>query len=115
MSAPAIQAALQQMQSLANQASTTQSIANQAGRGQQLATSVGQGGFADALQSSIRKINQLKQDSDASVKAFQAGDPGVALNDVMVDMQKASIGFQMGVQVRNRLVTAYKDVMNMQV
>ncbi|MEA3250468.1 MAG: flagellar hook-basal body complex protein FliE [Pseudomonadota bacterium] len=114
MSVPAIQAALQQMQSLANQASATQS-ASQAGRGQQLATSVGQGGFADALQSSIRKINQLKQDSDASVKAFQAGDPGVALNDVMVDMQKASIGFQMGVQVRNRLVTAYKDVMNMQV
>jgi len=110
MSAPAIQAALQQMQSLANQASATQ-----AGRGQQLATSVGQGGFADALQSSVQKINQLKKQSDASVKAFQAGDPNVALNDVMVDMQKASIGFQMGVQVRSRLVTAYKDIMNMQV
>lgn len=110
MSAPAMQAALQQMQSLANQAGATQ-----AGRGQQLSTSVGQGGFADALQSSIQKIDQLKKTSNASVKAFQAGDPDVALNDVMVDMQKASIGFQMGLQVRNRLVTAYKDIMNMQV
>ena len=39
----------------------------------------------------------------------------IELNDVMVDMQKASVAFQMGMQVRNRLVTAYRDVMNMQV
>ena len=47
--------------------------------------------------------------------SFQAGDPNVALNDVMVDMQKADVAFQMGVQVRNRLVGAYKEIMNMQV
>ena len=47
--------------------------------------------------------------------AFQAGDPNLQLNDVMVDMQKASVAFQMGLQVRNRLVSAYRDVMNMQV
>jgi flagellar hook-basal body complex protein FliE len=37
----------------------------------------------------------------------------VALNDVMVDMQKANIGFQMGLQVRNRVVAAYQEIMNM--
>nr|WP_299239837.1 flagellar hook-basal body complex protein FliE [uncultured Halomonas sp.] len=109
MSAPAIQAALSQMQSLATQAS------GQAAKGQQLSTMVGQGGFAGELQSSIQRINRLQQTANAKLNAFQAGAPGVSLNDVMVDMQKASVGFQMGVQVRNRLVTAYKDIMNMQV
>lgn len=109
MSSPAIQSALSQMQTLASQAAGTQT------RGQQLSTAVGQGGFANELQASIQRINQLQQTASAQVTAFQAGDPDVALNDVMVDSQKASVAFQMGVQVRNRLVTAYKDVMNMQV
>ena len=39
----------------------------------------------------------------------------VSLNDVMIEMQKANISFQTGVQVRNRLVTAYQDIMNMTV
>ncbi|MDK1009411.1 flagellar hook-basal body complex protein FliE, partial [Cronobacter sakazakii] len=41
--------------------------------------------------------------------------PGGALNDVMVDLQKSSISLQMGIQVRNKLVAAYQDIMNMQV
>lgn len=109
MSVPAIQAAVQQMAALASQAAA-QSAGNQ-----QQASAVGQGGFSGELQASIRRINELQQSAGDKAKAFQAGDPNVALNDVMVDMQKASIAFQMGVQVRNRLVGAYKEVMNMQV
>lgn len=109
MSAPAIQAALSQMQNLATQAS------GQAAKGQHVTAAVGQGGFASELQASIQRINRLQQNANTKLDAFQAGDSGVALNDVMIDMQKASVGFQMGVQVRNRLVTAYKDIMNMQV
>lgn len=109
MSSPAIQSALAQMQGLAAQA------AGQSAKGQQVVTTVGAGGFAGELQASIQRINQLQQASAAKAEAFQAGDPGVELNDLMVDMQKASVAFQMGVQVRNRLVTAYKDIMNMQV
>ncbi|CKV12105.1 Flagellar hook-basal body complex protein FliE [Mycobacterium tuberculosis] len=40
--------------------------------------------------------------------------PGVALNDVMVDLQKANVAFQTGLQVRNRLVGAYQEVMSLQ-
>jgi flagellar hook-basal body complex protein FliE len=109
MSSPAIQSALAQMQSLASQAT------GQAAKGQQVSTQVGAGGFAGELQASIQRINRLQQTSAAKAQAFQAGDPSVELNDLMVDMQKASVAFQMGTQVRNRLVTAYKDVMNMQV
>ncbi|RUR29180.1 flagellar hook-basal body complex protein FliE [Vreelandella nanhaiensis] len=109
MSTPAIQAALQQMQGLATQA------AAQPLKGGHVATAVGQGSFGSELQASIQRINRLQKAADAKAMAFQSGEPNVALNDVMVDMQKASVAFQMGLQVRNRLVTAYRDVMNMQV
>src|SRR5690554_5557215 len=109
MSSPAIQSGLAQMQNPGNQAS------GQAAKGQQVSAAVGAGGFAGELQASIQRINRLQQASAAKAEAFQAGDPNVELNDLMVDMQKASVAFQMGTQVRNRLVTAYKDVMNMQV
>ena len=48
-------------------------------------------------------------------KAFAAGDDKVSLSDVMISMQKASIDFQATVQVRNKLVSAYHEIMNMQV
>ena len=46
---------------------------------------------------------------------FSAGDPNVNLQDVMVNLQKANLSFQQMVQVRNKLVTAYQDIMNMSV
>ncbi len=104
--ASAIQSTLQQIQALAGQA---------AGKSSPVVNDDTTGSFAGALQDSIRRINQLQTASDTRRDAFLAGDQGLALNDVMVDMQKASVAFQMGVQVRNRLVSAYKDVMNMQV
>jgi len=104
-----IHSVLQQMQALASQA------AGESARGKQVDTAVGEGGFAAELHASIARINQLQSVSRSQAEAFQLGDPHVSLNDVVVDMQKASIAFQMGVQVRNRLVTAYKDIMNMQV
>lgn len=109
MSSPAIQAALQQMQGLASQA------AGQQLSGSHSAAAVGQGGFGSELQASIQRINQLQKSAAAKAEAFQAGDPNIELNDLMVDMQKSSVAFQMGLQVRNRLVTSYRDVMNMQV
>ena len=48
-------------------------------------------------------------------KAFELGAPDVSLNDVMVDMQKASIGFSTAIQVRNKLVAAYKEISSMAV
>jgi flagellar hook-basal body complex protein FliE len=48
-------------------------------------------------------------------QAFEIGAPNVSLNDVMVDAQKANVGFQFGLQVRNKLVSAYNDIMNISV
>ncbi|ASK34792.1 flagellar hook-basal body complex protein FliE [Alloalcanivorax mobilis] len=110
MTTAAIESALSQMQSLASQAA-----GDSQAKGGLVSARVGAGGFADELYSSFQRINELQQHAGAQSKAFQAGEPGIALYDVMIDSQKASVAFQMGVQVRNRLVTAYKDVMNMQV
>lgn len=82
---------------------------------QQAGEAAQKAGFGDALQSSLESINNLQQAAGQEAKAFQAGKPGVALYDVMIDQQKASLSFQMGVQVRNRVVSAYKQVMHMQV
>lgn len=109
MSTPGIQSALSQMQALATQAGAVE------GKGSQINTAVGQGGFADALYGAVHRINSLDQTAATQTRAFQAGDPGVELHQVMMDGQKASVAFELGVQLRNRLVTAYKDIMNMQV
>lgn len=71
--------------------------------------------FAEALTHSIDRIDALKSDALAAGHAYESGAPGVGLNDVMVDMAKADIATNMGIQVRNRVVNAYKDIMNMQV
>jgi flagellar hook-basal body complex protein FliE len=67
------------------------------------------------MRASLDRINDMQQAATGEAQAFQAGKPGVALYDVMIDTQEASLAFQMGVQVRNRLVNAYKQLMNMQV
>lgn len=74
-----------------------------------------EGGFAAELAKSLSRVSEMQNTANAQAQAFQMGEPGVSLNDVMVDMQKSSIAFEMGVQVRNRLVSAYRDVMNMQI
>lgn len=113
MSTPEIQSALNQMQVLAGQAGGAPEGAPD--KGARVSATVGEGGFADTLYGALQRINHLQQVSGDQAKAFQAGAPGVSLHDVMMDGQKASVAFELGVQVRNRLVTAYKDIMNMQV
>ena len=71
------------------------------------------GGFAAELQRSIQQVAQMQSAAAAQARSFQLGDPDISLNDVMIDMQKASIAFQTTVQVRNRLVAAYQEIASM--
>ncbi len=68
--------------------------------------------FSALLKQSINKVNETQQHAGTLKKAFEMGDPDTSLSEVMVSLQKASISFQAMVQVRNKLVEAYKDVMN---
>ena len=78
-------------------------------------TAVPKTGFADALKMSLDQVNGAQAKSEVLGKRFASGDNSVNLSDVMISMQKASIGFQATVQVRNKLVSAYQEMMNMQV
>ena len=71
--------------------------------------------FAQLMKDSVNQVNQTQKSAMGLATAFEAGDPSVDLSEVMVAMQKASISFQAMTQVRNNLVSAYKEVMNMQV
>jgi flagellar hook-basal body complex protein FliE len=98
---------LQEMQSMAGQADGPDATA---------ASGASSGGtFASMLQDSLAKVSQAQQTAGAEGQAFELGAPNVALNDVMLDGQKANIEFQTAIQVRNKLVTAYNDVMQMSV
>jgi flagellar hook-basal body complex protein FliE len=71
--------------------------------------------FSDALKGALQNVSNAQNQADDMGKKFAAGDDSVSLSDTMVAMQKASISFQATVQVRNKLVSAYHDIMNMQV
>ncbi|MBL8505075.1 MAG: flagellar hook-basal body complex protein FliE [Methylobacillus glycogenes] len=71
--------------------------------------------FAEVLKSSLNHVNQTQMNADALGKSFTMGDDKVSLSDVVIAGQKANISLQATIQVRNRLVSAYQDIMNMQV
>ena len=69
--------------------------------------------FANLLRQGIDQVNQTQKGADALATAFQKGTPGVELPQVMLEMQKASVSFRAVTEVRNRLVNAYQEIMNM--
>jgi flagellar hook-basal body complex protein FliE len=71
--------------------------------------------FADVLNNTLKDVSAAQSEARQMAQSFSAGDPNVNLQDVMVNLQKASLSFQQMVQVRNRLVSAYQDIMNMPV
>jgi flagellar hook-basal body complex protein FliE len=71
--------------------------------------------FANVLKNSLDQVNRVQQESAKLSQDFSLGDPNTNLHDVMIAMQKSTITFQQAVQVRNRLVQAYHEIMNMQV
>ncbi|HNQ04487.1 MAG TPA: flagellar hook-basal body complex protein FliE [Thiobacillaceae bacterium] len=72
-------------------------------------------GFAALLKSAVNEVNSAQMDARQLTRQFEAADPDVNLQDVVLSLQKASLSFQTMVQVRNKLVTAYQEIMNMQV
>jgi flagellar hook-basal body complex protein FliE len=70
-------------------------------------------GFQSLLQQGIDSVNRTQQSADGLANAFERGVPGVELPQVMLEMQKANVSFRAAVEVRNKLVNAYQDIMNM--
>ncbi len=71
--------------------------------------------FGAVLKGAIDQVNGTQQEAGKLARQFELGNPNTNLQDVMVSLQKANISFQTMVQVRNKLISAYHDIMNMQV
>jgi len=96
--------------------SVLRSTAAQAtGKTAESAATTGGADFAQVLKNSIDKVNQTQQQADQMGTKLAAGDTSQNLHEVMIALQTASVSFQEMVQVRNKLVSAYQDVMNMSI
>jgi flagellar hook-basal body complex protein FliE len=71
------------------------------------------GDFAQALRSAAERVNDLQVNARTLSTAFEAGQAGVDITQVMIEIQKAGIAFKAMTEVRNKLVNAYQEVMNM--
>lgn len=69
--------------------------------------------FGEMLKQAVDSVNETQQKANELQRAFEMGDPQVDITQVMIQMQKASVSFEAMNQVRNRLVSAYQDIMNM--
>ena len=72
-------------------------------------------GFSQALGQALSAVSKSQVEATSMQRGVQLDNPTVSLEQTMVAMQKAQIGFQATLQVRNRLVQAYSDIMAMQV
>lgn len=73
------------------------------------------GGFAGALKGALGSVSAAQNEATRLQQEVQMENPKVSLEETMVAIQKAQIGFQASLHVRNRMVQAYTDIMNMQV
>lgn len=71
--------------------------------------------FAGLLQESVSKVNEVQQTASDLAAAFEAEDPNVNLAQVMIAKEKSGLAFQALTQVRNKLISAYQEIMNMPV
>ncbi|WP_036664924.1 flagellar hook-basal body complex protein FliE [Paludibacterium yongneupense] len=81
----------------------------------QSADAAGEVDFGSVLKSTLEQVNSAQQTSQEMQQQFELGQNGVNLQDVMVSLQKASLSFQTMQQARNKLVSAYQEIMNTQV
>lgn len=110
--------AIEHLTAVENLLSQMRAVAQAAGampvRAQGVSDSSGDG-FAAELARSLNRVSTVQNEANIQAEAFQMGAPDISLNDVMIDLQKANLSFQMTLQVRNRLVAAYQEIASMAV
>lgn len=70
--------------------------------------------FSNLIKNAIDNINNIQNNAIQTTKDFDANKPGTSLNQVIIDIEKSTIAIQMAVQIKNKVISAYKDIMNMQ-
>jgi flagellar hook-basal body complex protein FliE len=107
MSSMQIQQVLSEMRALQSRAS---GIATN-----HIAVAVQPSDFADLMKNSIDHVSTMQNQATALANSYEAGDKSVDITRVMLEVQKAELAFHAMTEVRNKLVDAYTQVMNMQV
>ena len=69
--------------------------------------------FSQLLKMAVNQVNETQQNATSLATAYEKGDPTVDIPEVMIAAQKASVAFQAMTQVRNKLVSAYEEIMKM--
>ncbi|MBY5990731.1 flagellar hook-basal body complex protein FliE [Ferrimonas balearica] len=92
-----------------------QSLAKEAGSATELAVAPPQQDFSTFLADAVNHVNGLQMNASDLATRLELGDPQVSLSDAMIAKEKAGVAFEATVQVRNKLVEAYKEIMNMPV
>ena len=71
--------------------------------------------FSNLFKNVVNQVNESQQAAGELKTQFELGNPNVDITDVMIKSQVASVSFQAMTQVRNKLITAYQEIMNMQI
>ena len=117
MSSMQIDSVLSQIRSMSSQlhGQSISKVTNLAAEQAAGKTTASSGDFASLMRNGIDQVNQSQLHASSVAAAFERGTPGVELPDVMLEMQKANVSFRALTEVRNRFVSAYQEVMNMQI
>ena len=85
-------------------------------QGNELATAETQkqSGFANSIKGALQEVNEMQQVSKANRAAYEQGED-IPLTEVVMSMQKSSLAFEATLQIRNKVLKAYEDIMNMPV
>ena len=85
-------------------------------QGNELATAETQkqSGFANSIKGALQEVNEMQQESKANRAAYEQGED-IPLTEVVMSMQKSSLAFEATLQIRNKVLKAYEDIMNMPV
>ncbi len=83
--------------------------------GTEAAASAPKTDFTEVLKNSIDAVNETSQQASKLAEAFEKGDPNISMAQLMIAVEKSSVSFTAMTQVRNRLLTAYQEIMNMPV
>lgn len=92
----------------------TQSTNNTSAAAETATSKVGQPSFFDSVKIALDKVNDADIKADAMSEAYDRGEE-VPLTEVVLSMQKASLAFEATLQVRNKVMKAYEEIMNMPV
>ena len=105
-----IQRVFGQLRAAANMASGEVAAPNAAAG----ASSADRVDFGNILKAAVEQVSDAQQTATAKQQSFQLGESNMSLEEVMISLQKANLAFQGMIQVRNRLVEAYKEVASLQ-